>query len=226
MGYENENADAIVVDLETIAREGIDALLDEPTAPANYKDAEKIAAKKKERLEAQIANAALDPELNRIIAAGIWTSGTGTHVIIAQTPKDEWMLVRTVAELIQMPGGGLRRVITFNGLTFDLPTLLNAAERHELPFPALNLSRYNNPNTDLIDVATFSGRQGKRTLDFYCRVRGITTDDPAITDEMKAVAGSDIARLAAEGRWDLIEGHCKYDVIRTVAFAKRKRVLR
>lgn len=216
MGYELENSGAFVLDLETTARDGIDAILDPPTAPANYKDAEKIAAKKQEKLQASIDRAALDINLNRIVAFGTWTPAGGASVVVAKDQAQEIACLNALAETIDFRLR--RRIINFNGLSFDLLVLMQRARILRVKFPILEVSpAWRSPNTDLMEVLTFGGKTVRHSLDFYCRVFDIDYDEPA---EVKAVTGADIPLLVAAGRWDLVEGHCRYDVTRTGMLAQ------
>jgi DNA polymerase III epsilon subunit-like protein len=221
MGFCSTDTDAIVLDLETVGRSDVEQIVDPVSAPANYKDAEKIAAKKKEKLDALIERAALDVNLCRIVAIGVEVLGD-CRVSTLPTETDEVLALKRLAELIDLTGhGGLRRVITFNGLHFDLLVLMRRALILGVKFPRLDVGApWRNPNTDLMQVLTYNGATAKHSLDFYCRVLSIGIDIK-VSDEVKAVTGADIPRLVAEDRWDLVEGHCLYDVKRTAMLARR-----
>ena len=225
MGYDGHNADAIVLDLEAVARPGLEALLDPVNAPANYKDAEKIAAKKQEKLQALIDRAALDVNLCRIVALGVQAGGV-TTVTAFKTEAEEVEGLKLLAGAIDLTGrGGLRRIITFNGLHYDLLVLQQRARILGVRFPTIDVGApWRNPNTDLMQVLSFNGATAKHSLDFYCRVFGIE-DDPEDTDAIKAVTGADIGLLVSDGRWDLVTGHCRHDVRKTTKLAQRLGVL-
>ncbi len=55
-------------DIETTPNSGAIALLPEPAAPANYKDADKIAQYVSDKKAEQIAQAPLDADLGKVIA--------------------------------------------------------------------------------------------------------------------------------------------------------------
>ena len=219
MGYNDENSEPLIVDIETAPRPGIEALLDAPTAPANYRDPEKIAAAKAEKLQATIANAALDPYLNRIVAIGIWTPTIGVQVVTAKDLIEETAALASLAVVISN-NGHRRQIVGFNSLSFDLPILMVRARSLRLKFPLLMADiqpKWRHAHLDLMEVMTCGGLFAKRSLDFYCRVHDIDSDEPA---EIKQLHGSDIPRFAAEGRWDEIAGHCRHDVVRTVKLAQ------
>jgi hypothetical protein len=218
MGFNNENSigNVFALDLETGARKGLEQLLGPVSAPKNYKDAEKIAAAKAEKLKSLVESAALNINLNWICGFGIWTP-EGAQVLIAKNLEEERKHLAALGYYIAN-AGHQRRIISFNGLSFDLLTLVQRARIHRLSFPALNITpSWRSPHTDLMEVLTFGGKVSRQTLDFYCRIFDIDTPEP---DDVKQVSGADIGRLIDEERWDLIEGHCRYDVTRTGLLAQ------
>lgn len=224
MGYNGEHAEPLVIDIETTAREGIEDLLDAPSAPANYKDPEKIAAAKAEKRLAQVSNAALNFYLNRITAIGIWTPSTGFQVVIAKDLAEERAAIAALAVIISN-NGHRRRVIGFNSLSFDLPNLIVRARSQRLRFPVYLSDitpKYKHAANDVMEVMTLGGLCAKQSLDFYCRVEGIDSDEP---DDIKALHGKDMPMLAVEGQWDLIAGHCRHDLKRTVQLAQFAEVI-
>jgi len=223
MGYEDENVEPCVLDLETAARDGIDELLDVPSAPANYKDPAKILDAKLEKLKTLIERAALDINLNRIVAFGVWTPSQGVRVVIAKNEDEERGHLAALGLFIRN-SGHRRRIVNFNGLSFDLMVCVRRAQLLGVTdFPALDITpAWRSPHTDLMEVLTFGGKVAKHSLDFYCRVFGIDAEE---LDDVKLVSGADIPRLVKEERWDLIEGHCRYDVTLTMLLAKRLRVI-
>jgi uncharacterized protein YprB with RNaseH-like and TPR domain len=222
MGYNDENLEPLILDIETMPREGIDDFIDVPEAPSNYKDPEKIFEFKLEKLRTVLDTAALDIFLNRVVAIGTWTASQGVNVVIAKDLAEERTHLAALAFVIRN-AGYRRRVVTFNGLFFDLPCVMERALQHELEFPSLDITPpWRSPHTDLMDVMTYGGKFKKRSLDFYCRIYGIDSDE---SDQVKALHGADIPKLAAEGQWDLIAGHCRHDVIRTAKLAQRRKVI-
>jgi hypothetical protein len=224
MGYEDENVEPLILDIETAPRDGIDELIDVPSAPANYKDEQKILDIRIEKLKTLLDRAALDIYLNRVVAFGVWTPSGGLQVEVAKTLDEERLHLAALGLLISN-NGRRRRVVTFNGLGFDLANLIVRASLHNLDFPLSTMDivpKWRHAANDLMEVMTFQGLFARRSLDFYCRVYGI---DSSESDEVKAINGADIPRLAAEGHWDLIAGHCRHDVTRTAKLAKRKKVI-
>src|SRR5687767_14006124 len=75
MGFNEEYARRIVVDIETVASPDVEALLDPVKAPSNYKDAAKIAAYKSEKLAELVSKAGLEADLCEVVAVGWWVEG-------------------------------------------------------------------------------------------------------------------------------------------------------
>jgi hypothetical protein len=225
MGYNDENFEPMVIDIETTGRDGIDDLLDIPAAPANYKDPQKILDAKLEKLKAILDRAAIDIWLNRCTAIGIWTPSLGLSVVTCRDLDEEKLALATLAVVISN-NGHRRRIVSFNGLHFDLANLIARARMHALQFP-LTISdivpAWKHAANDLMEVMTFQGKFAKRSLDFYCKVLGIDSDAP---EDVKALNGADMPKLALEGHYDLIAAHCRHDVIRTVKLAQRMDVIR
>jgi len=211
-------------DLETVARDGADALVREPKAKSNLVDPVKIAADMEKKAAAIKGRLSLDPYGCRIVAAG-WTCEEHgpVRVHLCHDDDDERWAVSTLMEL----ASAATEVITFNGRTFDLPVLLSRAWLLGLTVPdtlrRLVEKRYDARMLDLYDVVTFGqGRYEnepaiKRGLVSMCRVFGIDIPD----DEED---GSQIAQMVAEGRWSDVEEHCRRDVERTRALAQRLKV--
>src|SRR4029434_4847883 len=223
MGYEDENLQPFVLDIETTARPGIEALLDAPAAPSNYKDEAKIAEFKADKLRTLIERGALDINLNRIVCFGVWTPDEGPRVVIAKTEAEERTHLAALGLYI-LNGGHRRRIISFNGLSFDLLTCIRRAQLLGLrEFPSLDVvPAWKSPHTDLMRLLTFDGAVSKHSLDFYCRIFGIEAPE---TDDILCISGSQIPQLVADERWDLVEAHCRCDVILTGRLAQRLGVM-
>jgi hypothetical protein len=174
--------------------------LPEPEPPANYKDPAKIEAWIKEAQAEQLAKAALDPDLCRVVALGLLAQGTDTpSVLLAVSEAMERELLAAL--------GSVGEAIGFGVLRFDLPILQRRAWYLDVRLPPFNLDRYRSPHIDLEDLLSVRGRyllKGK-SLDFYCKRFGI----------------SDIPALVAAGEWDKVAAHCRADVLKTRDLARR-----
>lgn len=210
---------AIILDLETVAINGARALLEPVSAPANYKDPDKIAAYIADAQKAQIDKAALYPWTARVVALG-WIDDTGadTVVLCADEYAEAAALTRLASAVWRDDDRFVRPIVGFNHRVFDLPVILARSLLLGVRFPALNLDRYRTPHTDLLEKLTWYGAIPSRSLKWYARRFGIPVDD--------AVSGADIAALVAAGDWPAIEAHNRSDLRLTQALAERLGVVR
>jgi predicted PolB exonuclease-like 3'-5' exonuclease len=211
MGLNDENAERVVIDLETIAApDAAEYLkLEEIEAPSNYRDQVKIAAYIAEKRRERIERAGLEADLNEIVAVGFMREGVGERPVVWTRQDDsERDLIETLWEAI-----GYRATVGFNTLGFDLPVLIRRSQLLGIAHPTLNLDRYRTSHIDISDKLSFNGKLTMRSLEFYARRFGIPNADTS--------SGADIARLVAEGNWGEVESHCYQDVEKTVALARR-----
>jgi predicted PolB exonuclease-like 3'-5' exonuclease len=202
--------DLIFLDLETAAIDDADQYIEPVSAPANYKDAEKIAAYIAEATEKAKDKCALDPDLGRIVALG-WMHPRDQRptVRVCRTETDE----KDALELFWREYDSSAALVTFNGLRFDLPVLMRRSLYLNLRYPLLNLDKYRTPHLDLLAQLTYNGVLSPHSLKFYLARFGIAVDD--------VHTGKDIAQLVKDGKWDAIAGHCEADVIGTRLLATR-----
>lgn len=208
---------AIVFDVETLAVDGIE--IEPVSAPANYKDPEKIAAYIAEAEKAQREKAGLYPWTNRIIALG-WCEETDDveRVSVANNDVIEATMLREFLERVVDNRGYVVPLVTFNGLGFDLPTLMARARLLGVRCPEFSIDRYRSPHPDLMQILTFRGAIPARSLTWYAKRFGLNTDD--------AFSGKHIADLYADDNWDAIKAHCASDVRLTRQLAERLGVMR
>lgn len=207
MGLNNERAERIVIDIETIGSPDAAEFLDPVAAPANYKDERKIAEYCAEKQAERVSKAGLEPDLCEIVAVGFWEYDRIDVLTRADHGEAELL-----AWLWLQLGG--RPIIGFNTLGFDLPVLIRRSQLLDVPYPDLNLDRYRTPHVDLLQKLSFNGSQTFRSLNFYCRRFGL--DVPA-----DAVKGAEMPQLVADENWPAVKAHCFADVAKTVALARR-----
>lgn len=218
MGLNSENVTAammtgkpwLCLDIETCPMPNCGEYLTDPIeAPANYKDAEKIATFIEEKRAKQIANAGLDLDLCEVVAIGMKQPHTQAEgVTRADYPERE--LLRWFWDFVD-PSVTL---VGFNCLLFDLPILLRRSLYLGIPTPKLSLDKYRHDGiVDVQDALTYGGRMTWRSLAFYAKRFGIPHDD--------SVQGEDIGRLVTEGKWADIAAHARADVATTAALAQR-----
>lgn len=208
MGYNNDGASKIVLDIETCASPDAAAFLDPVKAPANYKDPEKIKTYCAEEFDKRVATAALEADLCEVVAIGFLFEHDPQGRALTRVSENEASLLDELWHAVDR-----RSIIGFNCLGFDLPVLIRRSQLLGVSYPDLNLDRYRTPHVDLLERLTFNGKLTYRSLAFYCRRFGIPCED--------TVKGADIAQLVAAGDWGAVASHCRADVEKTAALARR-----
>jgi DNA polymerase elongation subunit (family B) len=209
---------SLLLDIETFALDEAAEFIEDPTAPANYKDPEKIAAYIADAKAKAVSRCALDPDLCRIVAVG-WEfenrSGTiaGGECYASETEERQGL-----REFWQIASAS-DRFIGFNLLAFDLPVLIRRSQYLGVDVPAtvINLDRYRTPHVDLMERLTFNGKIKAHSLSFYCKRFGIDVEDDS--------TGADIDALVRAGQWDAVLAHCRADVQKTRLLAERLRLV-
>lgn len=206
----------ITVDIETVAIADADTYLEPVSAPSNYKDPEKIAAYIAEERVRQLDRAALDLDLNRIIALGIKEPGQPTFVMTEHDTTEVQMLTL----LWEQWGAYQNRqpmLVTFNGLKFDVPVLMRRSLYLNVKSPYLQRGRFKNQHPHILDLYTELSEDGNvpaKGLQFYLQRFGYPGGGQDVT-------GKDIRQLYADGNWQAIADHCREDVDGTAWLAER-----
>lgn len=202
----------LVLDVATAPMPGAVAYMDEPSAPANYKDAEKIAAYIAEKKAEQVERCGLDLDLCQITAVGLMGPDGDPAVMTCQNEDAEREALATVARRCRVNTAPLP-VITYNGIKFDLPLVMRRARYLGVSFPAFNLDRFRTPHVDLCNVLTNNGALQAKSLGFYVRRLGWT-------DLTKALSGAEEARVLETGRWDELASSVRHDLIAAYRLAQ------
>lgn len=222
----------VVFDIETAPLTNAADFIDPPdvediSAPANYKDAEKIAAyiadAKVKRVEKHARDcaekAALDWNVGRVVAIGMQTeSMTSPQVAIAEDEKREREMLFWFWETL----ASRRPVCGFNIRSFDVPFCVQRSRLLGLIPSRLSLARFENHDlADLFDLLTFSDTQDtkimRHTLRRFAQRFGLSVPD--------GISGKDIPALVSIGAWDDVIAHVSADVSLTVALAQRLSVI-
>lgn len=222
MGLNSDNATALVFDLETLPIEGADQFIDpdDVAAPINYVDPIKIRDYVRKATLKAAEKACLDPDLCRIAILGVLHEGEREPVMLtAETEAKEVALLQLFWSMVSGPGGWHRRTISFYGLSFDWPVIVQRSRYLGVPFSLPNLDKYRTPHTDLHALLTFNGATGKtHKLDFYAKRFGL--DLPA-----DPIDGAQIGAVIAAGDWPKAVEHCRLDVLKAAGIARRIGVL-
>jgi predicted PolB exonuclease-like 3'-5' exonuclease len=209
---------SLVFDTEAVAIDGAADFLEPVMAPSNYVKAEAIAAYIEKAQREQLAKAALDMDLARIVCLGVVLGASEPDVRLAKTEDEERALLQWF--WTSCVGTSMRRplLIGFNCLGYDLPLLLRRSLYLGVHTPRLPINRYRHEGIeDLLLTLSYDGAQKMRGLAFYCKRFAIDVPD--------ATTGADIAGLVAEAKWDQVAAHCRADILRTVQLAARLGVL-
>jgi hypothetical protein len=146
-----------------------------------------------------IDSCALHPDLGRIVCLG-WTmlGDPKPRVITCKDATDErfaleqfWRDYTTATN---------PQLVTYNGLSFDLPYLQRRSLYLGVRFPPLNLDRFRTPHLDLMQHLSFNRFN-------------IPNED--------STTGREIGAMVKAGDWAGVSAHCAADVIGTKQLAQR-----
>lgn len=193
---------SLVLDCASAAITGAEAYLDPVSAPSNWKDEAKIAAYVAEKTAERLQFAGLDLDLARITAIG-WNDDGVVRVDLCRDKEDESEALSSLAAMLYNDHN--LRLITYNGLSFDLPLLMRRARYLGVKFPKLNLDRYRSPHVDLMQDLSDRDPQRRRPLGFYVRRLGWT-------DLVKPLSGEQESQVPVTGKWAELEQSVIHDV--------------
>ena len=209
---------ALVLDIETVPTEAAMAApypKADRSPPSNWKDEEKIAGwyvtdEAKWRSE-RARECALNPRLGRIVCVGVIPC-TGRPVVLPAFDADnERETLANTWSAIEAADGQL---ITFNGLSFDVPFFLCRSLVHGIkPTVSIRTVRdwtrryFYGPHYDVRAVLTQWDNRTTGTLHDWASCFGIECSDKT--------SGADIYALYRAGDFDAIAEHCRADVATT-----------
>lgn len=215
MSFNDQFARALVLDLETVAIDAAADYLEPVEAPSNYVNQPAIDAYVRKATTKALERCSLDPDLCRIVCLGWLLDGeTNPQLVIAENEDQEVTALEQFWEAASLSGGGVRRLASFYGLTFDLPVLVRRSQYLNVSFPQISTDKYRTSHLDLHARLTFNGVTKTHSLDFFAK--RFALDVP-----LDMVDGSEIGGLVAEGRWAEVRRHCELDVLKTAALARR-----
>lgn len=207
-----------ILDLETIPHPEAHKWADPVKADSRLKDPEKIKADIEEKTAKQADEFGLDPDCCRIVALGLHDVGYGDPTVyLCSNELEEREQLKSFWATYDKH---YTKLVTFNGLKFDLPVLVMRSLYLQVEHPEIVIApAWKATHIDLYQKLSLDGaRKDVHSLAFYARRLGIGTLDK--------VKGNQIAQLVKDGAWDQVEAHCLSDVGLTHALANRLGLLK
>lgn len=208
-----------IFDLETVGLDEARQWVDPLSAPANYKDAEKIAAYLEQAEAERAERFALDPDCCRIVALGYHDVGEADPTVYLCSSEFE---EREQLKLFWASYAKAEtRLIGFNSFRFDLPVLIMRSLYLHVPHPVVTFAPAWKayPHVDLWERLSLNGvRKDVKSLRFYAKRFGIPIYDD--------ISGKDVAAMVKAGKWDKVQNHCMFDLDLSRALAERLGVLK
>ncbi len=181
-----ETNNILFFDIETEGNPEVYDIMPEPSAPANYKDADKIASYIADKKAEQLSTAALDPDYGRIIAISMQVNGEMvTNDIYSES---EYHIVDDFWTAYNKCNGVS---CGYNIIAFDLPYLMRRSFDLGIDVPIKPvLAKYRTePTIDLMGIL-YNWNQAK-SLKWVCKRYGI--DNP-----LPELDGSQVKDMDAE----------------------------
>jgi len=190
-------------DIETTANPEAIGLLPEPTAPSNYKDADKIAAYIEAKRAEQVEKAALDPDTGQVVAIsaqfdsgvlGYWTLMTDDIVTEKFIIEEFWQTF--MIHSAESCG--------YNIIGFDLPYLMrrSMALGIEVPMRPVLAKYRTEPTCDLMGILYNWGPA--KSLKWVCKRYGIPNPLPDLEGSQVADMDADTLRAYVENDVNLV----------------------
>lgn len=225
----NSFADWIVLDLETgnAPDEGVEKALANWKPPANFKDPEKIEAKRQEAADAIREKAALldaspvlcvavvTPE-TRIVFNGMDTATDhipGWRVVLADGERGMLIALRTWLDASTCPDTVLAG---HNVRGFDLPKLRHAYLRHRLRLPGILQPAYGDAaGVTVIDTMHLFKSFSMEHRDAYGVSLATVAESLGLTCHKEMLNGAAVPKLHAAGEFLPILQYCALDTLLT-----------
>lgn len=177
-------------DIETRANPLTINFMEQPSAPSNYKDQEKIDAYIDRKMEEQIEKAALDADFGKIVAIGIKEDNNPIESWVTGSSQigDERDALIWFWQKLKIHGG---YCCGYNIIGFDLPYLMRRSFDLGVELPILpDLRHYStHPTLDLMMV--LYNWSGYKSLKFVAERYGLDNSLPGLE-------GSQVKNMDAE----------------------------
>lgn len=205
-----------LLDLETATAPDCERWLPPIEPDKRFTDPAKVEADLATKRAAQITMAALDPDLNQIVAFGWQTEEmTRPSATVCVSESGERVMLEMIWQTVT-----LTRPMVGYGLTwFDAGVLVRRSQLLGVLVPSwvYRQGKYRHDAIiELADRLTLNGmieQKKGRTLEYHCKRFGIHVDDP--------VTGKDIASLWEAGDLQAITSHVTGDIDRIRQLAER-----
>jgi hypothetical protein len=208
----------VITDIETSCHPDAERMLPEFKHNAGTKDEALRAAQIAEKRAKALADAALDPDLCRIVAIGFWGDvDAAPHIQLCQDEHEERSALSAYWQVFAQTRHEHPNtvIVGSNVLGFDLPVMVRRSLYLQVDVPMLERGKYRH--RDVIDLKSLlcdDERLAWRSLDYYCkRFQLDVPHDP--------IDGAQIPALVAAGNWDAVREHLRLDLIKTRALALR-----
>jgi len=188
----------VAVDFETIGDNRLIPYMKDPLPDKRLKDPEKKIAQIAEKKAIQIIDMAKKPIYNKIICAGFYDNEKSIAIVLKHD-DDPQLFLKDIWNTLKK----YNYYISFNGLSFDFPTLIMNSIRYKVePTVRIGLERYRISNHfDIRAILAGWDKYADGTLDFFMKSFGIPGGK-------KGVDGSMIAQLYADKQYDIIADYC------------------
>jgi len=198
------NKKIIAFDIETIADRSVIPFLPEVKPNGKLKDPAKIEADIADKKAKQLADMGLSPLTNMICCLSWYDSEgkSGNIVLESESPEHEKDCLLSIWE--DLSGGNI--FVTFNGRSFDLPTLRSHSLKHKIKIPVdIDAGRYNRGNhIDMRQILAGDDKFAPGKLDFFAqRFLGV--------GKTEGIAGKDIQDWWDVGLKEDIAAYCDND---------------
>lgn len=198
------NKTIIAFDIETIADRSAIPFLPEPKPNGRLKDPAKIESDIAEKKAKQLAEMGLSPMTNMVCCLSWCDSDnrSGNIVLESEDPAHERECLLNVWE--DLSAGDI--FVTFNGRSFDLPTIRLHSLKHNIKMPVdIDSGRYNRGNhIDMRQILAGEDKFAPGKLDFFAqRFLGV--------GKTEGIAGKDIQNWWDVGLKEDIANYCDND---------------
>lgn len=206
------------LDVETCPLDDAEAILPEFRHNKGTKDPALREAQIAEKRATALAEAALDPDLCRIVALGSWWDNEAEPALVlchdeqqeAAALADFWETYRAIRH--EHP---YTVMVGSNLLGFDLPVMVRRSLYLRVDVPHLERGKYRHRDViDLKNLLCDDEWLTWRSLDYYVRRFGCDVPkDP--------IDGAQIPALVAAGDWLAVRNHLRCDLIKVRVLAQR-----